>query len=32
MIFLSAGSLGGAFIMFIWDYLAFSISTNDDEC
>lgn len=32
MIFLSGGSLGGAFIMFVWDYLAYSISTNDNQC
>ena len=30
MTFLSGGSLAGAFIMFVWDYLAFSISMNDD--
>lgn len=30
MIYLVGGSIGGAFIMFVWDYLAFSISDNDD--
>jgi hypothetical protein len=32
MIFLVGGSFIGAFIMFIWDYLAFLISKNDEQC
>lgn len=29
---LVGGSIGGAFIMFVWDYLAYTISKNDKTC
>lgn len=32
IIYLVGGSIGGAFIMFIWDYLAFSMAENDAHC
>ena len=32
MIYLVAGSVLGAFIMFVWDYLAYIISENDQQC
>lgn len=32
MILLVSASLTGAFIMFVWDYLAFTISESDDQC
>lgn len=32
MIYLVGGSILGAIIMFIWDYLAFTTSKNDEQC
>lgn len=32
MTFLVGGSVAGAVIMFIWDYLAFTISESDEQC
>lgn len=32
MILLVGGSILGAFIMFVWDYLAFTISKTDQQC
>lgn len=29
---LAGGSIGGAFIMFIWDYLAYTMAENDQMC
>lgn len=32
MILIVGGAMTGAFIMFVWDYLAFTISKNDEQC
>lgn len=32
IIFMVGGSISGAFIMFVWDYLAFSMAENDKHC
>lgn len=32
MILIVGGAITGAFIMFAWDYLAFTISEDDNQC